>query len=503
MRSSASVPGDEAGAVAEAGAGRAWRAARRMLRHLLVHMRDRRFWVIQAMVIGATSAHYAIEMLGDTDPAGPLHAIALTALIVPLVYAALNFGSEGAVLTAIWSALLALPALWVWHEQHAHWVIEIAHLGIILPIGVVVAWRVDRETTQRRRAEQTSASLALLNDVAETLAEGLEIEAQIPAVLDRLVAGLDLRSLTLALAPGIAGGGQASFAAHPAATVAAEPPGETIAIVLAGKTGRLGTLTARTRGAAVGAEQQHVLSAAAHALQVSIENAVLRRQRQESLQLYARRVTEAHEDERKRLARELHDDTAQELVNLVRRLERLEEDSAPDVAAPLADAADLGRTILQGVRRYSHNLRPPVLDDLGVRAAIELVVDDAARQLAGGAELVVTGAPRRLSGPQELALFRIAQEALRNVEKHAGARSARVRLAFEPSRLTLSVSDDGVGFAVPEDVTSLAREGHFGLVGMQERAELIGGRFAVASGAGGTTITAQIADGELSREGAD
>jgi signal transduction histidine kinase len=239
--------------------------------------------------------------------------------------------------------------------------------------------------------------------------------------------------------------------------------------------------------------QVELITTVAQQVRVALENARLYRERQESLQSYARQVTQAQEDERLRIARELHDETAQELVLLSRKLERLKSRVGSDQVPDIDELLTMTRGTIQAVRRYSRDLRPSVLDDLGLRAAIEMVVEDTGRQLPKGARLEVTGRERRLDGPLELALFRIAQEGLRNVEKHSGATMATVELDFGENEITLAVTDAGHGFSVARSMSDLIRSGKLGLVGMKERAELAGGTFELNSSPGsGTQITVRV-----------
>ena len=189
-----------------AGASRPVRAVRwagltGAIRRFPQRLRDSRFWHVQLLVFAATVPHYIIETAGYTNPFDTLHGLAVTLYIIPLLYAALNFGWEGAILTALWTAALTSPSTWIWHRSGLHWFTELGQLVVTLPVGILVAWRVDLEAKQRLRAEKTSASLRLLNEIGEMLSHTLEVEQQIPQVLRRLLSGLSLESVWLSLEP--------------------------------------------------------------------------------------------------------------------------------------------------------------------------------------------------------------------------------------------------------------------------------------------------------------
>ena len=206
-----------------------------------------------------------------------------------------------------------------------------------------------------------------------------------------------------------------------------------------------------------------------------------------------RQVTQAQEEERLRIARELHDETAQELVHMVRKLEEAGENAGPATKVQIQELLGMARDTLKSVRRFSRDLRPPVLDDLGLLAAIEMVVEETNGRLPAGAALKVSGEPQRVGGPVELALFRIAQEGLRNVEKHAQATCATVELDYNEHGIRLSMTDDGQGFSPPKALSHLATRGRLGLLGMKERAELVGGEFELHTSPGqGTQLVVRV-----------
>ncbi len=211
---------------------------------------------------------------------------------------------------------------------------------------------------------------------------------------------------------------------------------------------------------------------------------------QMALQEYVGALTRAQEEERSRLARELHDETIQTLIALGQRIQMAQRALERD---PVRAGERLGelRSMVEGaieeVRRFSRALRPLYLEELGLVLALEMLAREA------GATLYVTGDCRHLSAEKELALYRVAQEALSNALHHAQAHSVAIELTFAEGSVTLRVRDDGVGFGVPEHFTDLARAGHFGLMGMYERMQLVGGRLSVASAPGqGTTVEAWL-----------
>jgi PAS domain S-box-containing protein len=217
---------------------------------------------------------------------------------------------------------------------------------------------------------------------------------------------------------------------------------------------------------------------------------------QESLRFYLQQVTRAQEEERKRIARELHDDTAQELVALSRRLDRFIS-SAGDLAEKdityLEEVRKRADSILDGVRRFSQDLRPSILDDLGLVPALEWLTSDLSRHFGIAIGTGLVGSVHRFPPETELVLFRVAQEALRNVCKHSGASRAWVTLEFGKDKVAMTIKDNGKGFELPERVGDLAKSGKLGLAGMQERVQLIGGKLTLYSKPGkGTTVTVEV-----------
>lgn len=207
------------------------------------------------------------------------------------------------------------------------------------------------------------------------------------------------------------------------------------------------------------------------------------------------RVFQAQEEERKRLARELHDDTAQSLSTLLINLDLLEPfmPTESDLLRNGIDRIrDLIKRTLDNVRALSHDLRPTILDDFGLIAALQWYVDEYEATFGIPVNLEIEEPPEPLTAQVELALFRIAQEALTNVGKYAEATAARVELSFSSSRAVLTVADNGKGFDLAA-VSGPTKQGGLGLYGMRERAALLGASFVIDTMPGkGTSVRVSV-----------
>lgn len=208
---------------------------------------------------------------------------------------------------------------------------------------------------------------------------------------------------------------------------------------------------------------------------------------QEGLHDYIGAITAAQEEERMRLARELHDDTIQAVIALKQRVQ-LAQKSIKDQNGrqSLKELETLAEQTIENLRRLTRALRPIYLEDLGLVTALDMLARETSQANHLQVDFQQSGQERRLSREVELALYRIAQEALNNVVHHAKAKHAGLHIGFD-KEIKLEVTDDGVGFSVPKSPTDFAPSGHFGLLGMRERADLIGARLEVQSGAGGGT----------------
>lgn len=211
-------------------------------------------------------------------------------------------------------------------------------------------------------------------------------------------------------------------------------------------------------------------------------------------QLMGLKVIQAQEEERKRVAREIHDGPAQSMANVVLRSEiverMLKNERILEAQMELHELKEMVRMSLADVRRIIFDLRPMALDDLGLVPTLQKYIQTCEERIESSIDLVVFGVEPPLRSSVKAAIFRLVQECLNNVEKHAQANSVQVKLEFVQDSLSLVVKDDGVGFDLEK---RLANGGSFGLLGMKERVQLLEGSVDLQSAPGdGTKVIFQI-----------
>ena len=207
-----------------------------------------------------------------------------------------------------------------------------------------------------------------------------------------------------------------------------------------------------------------------------------------------RKVISAQEDERKRLARELHDETSQTLSALAMKIETALAASPPGASRDrLVEARALTVRTLDELHRLIFDLRPSVLDDLGLLSAIRWYAERHLEPLGIIVQFEASGFERRLRPELETALFRVAQEAITNIAKHAGAETVLIQCLERDDRVTIEIEDDGKGFSPASLPPPAARERGLGLMGMRERVELFGGTIELDSAPGqGTRVSVSV-----------
>jgi len=410
---------------------------------------------------------------------------------------------------ALWSTMLTIPNLLIWHRTDFEW-LELLYVVVVVAVGIVMSVPVERERLQRRRAEATSQRLALRDSIA-TLTLTADLASTLDETLRRLIDMLGLEAACVAIAnPTDSDTELTVLACHPdedpaggeltaclreqqllAERAPETLPGLGIVVVPltadlpgSGPEGRVSGLMAAkiNPGRPLTEDDHRLLAGVASHLAIAIANERLTESERNRLRSYAMLMTQAQEDERKRIARELHDEASPNVVVIRRRIAALAAILDDDPAAvELGELSDLAGQTVAEMRRFSRDLRPPTLDELGLSSALDQLVTQISERSALAAQLRVTGPPRRLPIETELAVFRIGQAGLHNVERHAAANSVAIELTFEADRVRLEMIDDGRGFELPQDLTELPEAGKLGLIGMHERAELVGGKLQILS----------------------
>lgn len=443
-------------------------------------MRQRAFWAVQLLALVIDIPHTLIEAAHLFNVPSALYLVPVTLYLIPVVYAAHNFGLRGSVPTALWCAVLTVPNIILWHTGLER-VGVVVQLSAICVIAVFVGTRVDRESRARHEAE----SRARAHRAAEEKYRSLFDHVADPILLLDPSGYVEEAN---AAAARIFGFLQPSLAGRRVETLV----GPEMAAVCLGQEPRGVFRLTPANGEPGWVEPRAIRLADPEGkplIQVVLRDVTLRYERERALEGYTRQTLVAREEERRRIARDLHDGPVQSLVLLVRKLDLVDELVAPPGTATVAEARQIAEDVASQLRRFSRELRPSVLDDLGLTAALKAEAENLARRSGLSVDWQVTGAVRRLAPELELTCLRIEQEALHNVERHAGATRARVCLAFRPGVVRLAVEDDGSGLRQVPPASELLAAGKMGIVGMQERAHQADGTLTIdRSALGGVRV---------------
>lgn len=439
-------------------------------------VRQRAFWAVQVLTFAIAAVH---TLLGRVNFPEALELVPSSLFFIPVVYAALTFGLRGAIPTALWSTVLLLPDILLFHEGLARMGV-LWQGAVLVAIGAFVGFAVDHERAARLDAETREAARraserryrALYDHAADAVLvidDRGSIDAANAAagrLLDKAVEAL--RGLRLVDVVG------ADLAADVFSGAVDSPPRhlESGSRASAVWVQAVGTSPLTGEGEGGGS-------------QVMLRDVTLQYERNQGLEGYARHATAAREEERRRMAHELHDGPLQSLVLLSRKLDALDEGGRNNDV--LDDAHEIIDETAAELRRLSRALRPPILDDLGLVAALRSETSAFTHRSGMEARFEVRGQSRQLPQETELLLLRVAQESLHNAERHSAAASVDVVLSYEPAAAALVVADDGKGIgAVPRPTTLLAR-GKLGLLGIQERVRLAHGTLDIGPRHGGGT----------------
>jgi PAS domain S-box-containing protein len=433
----------------------------------------------EALVITITVLHDIIEATGFLHDSGLPYFVPVSLYLVPVVYAALTFGLAGALATALLATVITTPNFIFWHHG-------LERLGVIFQMLIVVTVayflgrRVDRERSASQQAEATGTALR----TSETKYRGL-LESSPVAILVSDHKGNVLEANPAASI--LFGRNKATLESMRIADLVGTVGAEKL-LGASQNGGQPDFLTLKSKeGLDLYIEPSRTEvddGQGSPVIQVLFRDVTEEHHRQAGLRAYAAHVTRAQEEERQRIARELHDETIQTLVLLCRQLDSIDGGSESLAASQTDSVRKARRTaeeIVQGLRDFSKALRPPILDDLGMMASVRRLLTDFTERTKIEGKLKVAGGERRLPPDVELGLYRITQEALWNIERHAGATCVAVAITFSERKVRLEVVDNGAGFSVPLGSSDFTTSGHLGLISMQERAELLGGKLEIRS----------------------
>jgi signal transduction histidine kinase/PAS domain-containing protein len=378
-----------------------------------------------------------------------------------------------------------------------------------------------------RRILEANRHLLAMNAIATTASQSLSLDVILNGVLDKVLELMDAEAggilliddkssdnsyyisrglpeqsapaiVSLELAKRVAEQGKA-LVTDDAGNVSADNLKSFISVPLKSKERVVGVLSTGSSTLRVFSEQEiQLLTSLGHQLGIAVENAQLYQELQSKEQMreqLLRRIISAQEDERQRVARELHDVTSQALATLGVGLEVIAtpQSDAKERETQMDGIKSLLSATSRDVHRLISDLRPSLLDDLGLSAAIRSYAHNSLDAAGVQVHVEAAGQEKRLPPEVEIALFRIVQEAIANIARHARAESAYISLEFKEKGIAVEIEDDGIGFDHSHGFAPGAGGKGVGLLGMRERAELLGGTIEIDTRTGsGTRVSVEI-----------
>ena len=438
--------------------------------------REARFWAIQASLVVIAAVHLVVDLDSSLETSDFPVGVPVALLVVPVTYAALRYGLAGSAATGLWATLLWLPDLLLPDDQ-GHVGSDLVNLALVEFVAFAIGMSIEAKSLAHLRLARASAERLAVEARYRQLFEANSLPT---VVLDEPGALVDAIPAARALFGEECVGGPLPGALQDAP---GWPPGQPGPVLRLhdGRDYRVQVVV--VPDGPDGASRQ-----------VVFEDVTEERSESRRATRYAAVVVQAEEDQRRRLARELHDEPLQLFLHLGRRLQSLAGASgAPlELRDGLLDARRQALDAASRLRSITRDLRPPALDHLGLVPALSSLVARVRDEAGLDAEFDVEGPKARLTPEVELGVFRIVEEAVRNTLRHAKASRLQVALGFGPGVLRVSVADDGRGFE-PGGLERLAGEGHLGVLGMTERARLLEGCLEVRSAPGdGTVVEAEV-----------
>jgi signal transduction histidine kinase len=478
------------------------------------------FWLLQLIILAVSLVRVAVVVRLGLSATAPAVEYSTLLIFLPLTtLGALAFGLRGALVSCGWAVVLSVPQLTEAIGQHRIPVAiaEVLQLVVLGFVGLATGWTVGIERRNRRVAERSLLSSAhakaVYRDLFDSNTSPILVVDGTGSVIDANATAVGAFGIRAAFTPPLPHSPSEQAQLRLIDVVGAEAAGEILGGLLSSTshsipwrrddaspdrpsvtdTGPMPPVEIPVNGHPTLFRPSTTLLADVwddRRMQVVLQDVTEERRQRELIETFAAHVILGQEEERQRISQELHDGPLQNLIHLCRQIDAIEQtnDATPTVDEIRRSTEDL----VDEIRDISRGLRPSALDDLGLVASIGQLLTDAERRHRIATSFGVTGRERRLPADVELAVFRIAQEALSNIERHAAARTVAVGLDFEGGGLRLLVKDDGIGFS-PNTTRRGSANQSLGIPGMAERASLIGARLFVHSRPGsGTSIDVRV-----------
>jgi signal transduction histidine kinase len=451
-----------------------WPAGQVHVQDFVPPLRDWRFWLIQVLILVIAAVHTAADEYDILRPLGIPDFVPVSLFLVPVVFASLRFGLPGAISTATWVVILLLPDMLYIDVQLNRWA-DGTQLALICAMSIFVGYWVQKERRARYQAEQAREA----HRAAESRYRALFESNHAPIlVVDGPGNVRDANPAAKLLFEVLASNASATLedclGAEDARNILQHSAPEVIRVTSGDERLFRPIYT-------------NVAGMDGHLQQIVLEDVTEERRRSQQMQSYAAFVLQGQEEERRRIAQELHDEPVQAVIHLCRQLDIiLATNGLPDaVVSRMHQTRDVAEGVVNNLRELARGLRPPSLDDLGLATAVRRMLADSADRNGYMARFRIAGQERRLRPEVELGLFRVMQEALHNVERHAAAQHVFLSIVYGEGSVAAALYDDGIGIVQAPDISGSSG---LGLIGMRERAELLGGCLGIRSQPGQGTF---------------
>jgi two-component system sensor histidine kinase DegS len=480
----------------------------RLLRQATALISNPHFWVVLAMFIIGTVFHYPQQILRIESPSLfsflglTHHAVERILFLIPVSYAGMFLGLRAGIGSLVITLAIILPRVLQISEYRFETFLE---SGVVVILGILVnLWfEAKRKESQLyrqlvTRLEESERGMSVSEQKYRYLFENASDAIWVQDVNGLFVDGNRAFEKMTGFKRGELTGVQlARFLSDESLALAREVRNKLITgeefeqpyeQQFSIKDGSVKTVKMSTNAIMAGGR----ISGFEHVAR----DVTLEKQQQENVRAYIQQITRAQEEERKRIARDLHDDVSPDILILIQKLDNLT--SIPRLKLTtmrenLEGIRDQAVKALEALRSCAQGLRPRIIDDLGLVAALDWIAEELEKDQNIQAQVKAEGIDRALSPETQIVLFRIAQEALNNIRKHARASRVTIIVKGEADHIVMTVTDDGQGFKVPQRFEDMVSGGRLGLMGMYERSRLLDGSLQIKSAPGrGTELVVRL-----------